>query len=678
MIPVALDLETHLFGPGNLAPLPIVASIASHGEVLLTKDWRSEIAGLLQSRRVLLVGHNIAYDLACVYQHAPELRGLIWQAYDSGRVSDTGLRDRIILLADGRRTFDDSAKWASRPEPSGPVRPTFSLTEAVRRNLPDAADWAWWLGSKGKGTPAPADEDSPLLAPDTEAMDPWRTRYAELEHLAVADWPEAARRYAEADGLLTLRVWEAQRSMAANMADTDLPHLLRNEADQVQAAWALHLIAAWGLITDEERVADYETLWRRLSSSLLSKLVTEGVVRQTRQGATKDTVEIQRRVEAAFKRMDRPVPRTDSGRVSMAREALEATGDHSLLLLAEQTKLEKLIGTYLPVLKAGTDAPLHTRYEVMLETGRTSSSNPNLQNLPRDLFVRDYDRGGARVPISVREAFIPRAGNGFISVDYDTLELRTLAQVAHAVTGGKSVLAKVLNAGMDPHLDLAALMLKTTYEDAQARMKAGDGMVKRARTAAKPANFGYPGGLGAAAFADYARTYTGGELNLTEARAIEIKDYWTKKWPEMPAYFAYVESQRRAQSYNVRMPGSGLLRKGCTFPAACNCYFQSLAAHGAKRALYRVLRACYAEPASPLYGCHPVAFIHDEVILEAPLDAVHEAGVELSRLMCETMQAVVPDVRISASPAAMRRWYKGAEPVWSDGRLVPWEPKPTA
>lgn len=679
MIPVALDLETHTFGPGNLAPLPVVASIACNGEVRLTKDWRGEIARLLLAPRVLLVGHNIAFDLACVYQHAPELRGLIWQAYDTGRVSDTSIRDRIVLLAEGRRTFDDSGKWASPPEQAGPVRPIFSLSEAVQRHLPDAASaWAWWLGSKGKGTPTPADEDSPLFAPSVEASDPWRTRYAELEHIDLAQWPEAAVRYAEADGLLTLRVWEAQRALAANMADTHHDYLLRNETDQVQAAWALHLIAAWGMITDEERVAEFETLWRRLSDSLSRKLLVDGVVRQTRQGATKDTAEIQRRVEAAFNRLGRPVPRTDSGRVSMARETLEATGDASLLLLAEQTKLEKLIGTYLPVLKAGVDAPLHTRYEVMLETGRTSSSNPNIQNLPRDLFVRDYDRGGMRVPISVREAFVPRSGNGFLSVDYDTLELRTLAQAAFSITSGKSVLAKVLNAGLDPHLDLAALMLDTTYEDAQARLKAGDGMVKRTRTAAKPANFGYPGGLGAAAFADYARAYSGGELQISEERAVEIKAYWTKKWPEMPAYFAYVESQRRGEGYNVRMPGSGLLRKGCTFTAACNCYFQSLAAHGAKRALYRVLRACHAEPSSPLYGCKPVAFIHDEVLLEAPLDRVHEAGAELSRLMCDTMQAVVPDVRITASPAAMRRWYKGAEPVWKDGRLVLWEPKPTA
>lgn len=678
MIPVALDLETHAFGPGNLAPLPVVASIARNGAVRLTKDWRREIAGLLASQRYLLVGHNIAYDLGCVYQHAPELRGLIWRAYDTGRVSDTGLRDRTMLLSEGRRTFDDSGKWATPPETPGLVRPTFSLAEAVRRNLPGAEAWAWWFGSKVSATPTPVDDDSPFIAPDNEATDPWRTRYAELEHLAIADWPEAARRYAEADALLTLQVWEAQRSAASNMADADYPNLLRNECDQVQAAWALHLIAAQGIVTDEERVSDFSTLWNRLSDSLQRKLLLDGIMRPTRQGASKNTMEIQRRIEAAFKRMDKPVPRTDGGRVSMARETLEATGDATLLLLAEQTKLEKLIGTYLPVLRAGVDAPLHTRYEVLLETGRTSSSNPNIQNLPRDLFVRDYDRGGLRVPISVREAFVPRSGMAYLSVDYDTLELRTLAQIAFSVTRGRSVLAKVLNSGLDPHLDLAALMLGLTYDEARDRMKSGDFAVKRARTAAKPANFGYPGGLGAAAFADYARAYSGGELELSESRAVEIKAYWQKKWPEMSDYFAYVESQRRGDTYNVRMPGSGLLRKGCTFTAACNCYFQSLAAHGAKRALYRVLRACYAEPSSPLYGCRPVAFIHDEVLMEAPLDAVHETGTALSQVMCETMQEVVPDVRITASPAAMRRWFKGAEPVWVDGRLVPWEPKPTA
>jgi hypothetical protein len=67
-------------------------------------------------------------------------------------------------------------------------------------------------------------------------------------------------------------------------------------------------------------------------------------------------------------------------------------------------------------------------------------------------------------------------------------------------------------------------------------------------------------------------------------------------------------------------------------------------------------------------------FIHDEIVAEMPEDRYHEAGSELSRIMCQEMQSVVPDVRITASPAAMRRWYKSAEPVFENGRLQLWEP----
>jgi DNA polymerase I-like protein with 3'-5' exonuclease and polymerase domains len=69
-------------------------------------------------------------------------------------------------------------------------------------------------------------------------------------------------------------------------------------------------------------------------------------------------------------------------------------------------------------------------------------------------------------------------------------------------------------------------------------------------------------------------------------------------------------------------------------------------------------------------------FIHDEIIAEVPEDRTHEAGAELARIMCDAMQVVVPDVKITASPAAMRRWYKDATTVYDlNGRLVPWEPR---
>jgi hypothetical protein len=649
MRPVAIDLETRPFGAGNLAPLPIVMSIA--GDALgnrLTKDWRGEALRLLSDPEVIIIGHNIAYDLGCIYQHLPEARTLIWEAYDAGRVSDTGIRDRILLLASGGRTFDSRLN----------IRPSFSLAEAVRRNLPDSDKYAWWAEEK-------------------HSADGYRTRYETLESVDLRDWPEAATRYALYDALLTFQVWEAQIGYAGVYRDT--PHLVKNEADQTRAAWALHLVSAWGLRTDEARTAEFATTWTRLSEGMESELVAHGIIKETRSARglvkrSKDTTAIKNLVAQSYAQLGLTVPTTPKGEISMEREVLEETGDPRLLLLAEKTKIEKLLSTYLPTLKAGNASPIHTRYEVLLETGRTSSSSPNLQNIPRDSFVKDYANGGAKVPLTTRDAFIPRAGNVFVSVDYDTLELRTLAQ-ACLWSVGHSELGKVLNQGLDPHLDLAALMLNISYDEAKALKDAGDKNIKHYRTTAKAANFGYPGGLGAASFGDFARTSTGGELRLSQEEAARIKKYWTDKWPEMRQYFRQIESLRAGDYYNVPMFGSGLLRAECTFTAACNTYFQGLAAHGAKRATYKAVRAAFNDPSSAFYGSRPVMFIHDEIVAEVPEGAFHEAGHELSRIMCEAMQEVVPDVKITASPAAMPRWFKDASPVYgSDGRLQLWTP----
>ncbi len=80
-----------------------------------------------------------------------------------------------------------------------------------------------------------------------------------------------------------------------------------------------------------------------------------------------------------------------------------------------------------------------------------------------------------------------------------------------------------------------------------------------------------------------------------------------------------------------------------------------------------------------MYGCRPVCFIHDEIIMETPIAQAHEAALEQERVMCEAMSMYTPDIPIRASPALMRRWYKGADRAFdAHGRLIPWEPKKKA
>ncbi len=644
---VALDLETYLIKPGQQAPKPVVMSAAErrNGAIhnYLTRDWRGQAMQLLSDRTVHLVGHNIAFDLGCLYQHIPEARALIWEAYDAGRIGDTGIRDRIILLASGRRSFDSRLG----------VVPTLSLAEAVRRNLVDAASFDWWAAEK--------------LNPES-----WRLRYSELDHVDLLYWPQTATSYALADSELTLRVWEAQQQASDDYQDT--VELVRNESDQNRAAWALHLVSAWGMHTDPVQTSSYEDKWAGLLGSFRETLIDAGLIRTQGGKPVKDTAAIRQRVSDAFAAQGLTPPLTESGAISTEREVLEESGDPTLAVLASLTKVEKLISTYLPVLKSGILEPIHTRFEVMVDTGRTSSSQPNIQNIPRDSWVKD-PKTGQRVPLSIREAFVPRPGHVFVSVDYDTLELRTLAQAAIWYTG-HSELGRVLNEGLDPHLDLAALMLGVSYDEAKRLKDAEDKNVSFYRTLAKAGNFGFPGGMSANSFGDYAKATTGGELRLTRTQSHEIKAYWQRRWTEMPDYFRSIEAQRRGAGYMMQLFGSDLVRYTESYTAACNTPFQSLAAHGAKRSLYAAARAAFHERESPLFASRPVMFIHDEIIAEVPESVIHEASFALSEIMCRTMQIAVPDVKITASPAAMRRWYKAAAPAFDQNkRLVCWEPK---
>jgi len=125
---------------------------------------------------------------------------------------------------------------------------------------------------------------------------------------------------------------------------------------------------------------------------------------------------------------------------------------------------------------------------------------------------------------------------------------------------------------------------------------------------------------------------------------------------------------------------SDRIRGGCYYNAAANSFFQGLGADAAKRALYLVSRACYAEPGSVLYGSRPIAFVHDEIILEtADTPRAHDVAVELGRVMVEGANEFLPNVPARVEPLLARCWSKRAKPTYdTNGRLVPWQLKESA
>jgi len=461
----------------------------------------------------------------------------------------------------------------------------------------------------------------------------------------LSEWPEGAREYPLEDARATLDVFLQQEEHVQYIPD---------QFRQARAAWALHLTSVWGLRTHAPGVDKLEQETRTALSGIEGDLQAAGLVRADGSRNVKAARALMVQVCEALKK---PVRLTAKGQVSLDSDACEASEYDLLEDYAELTSLKNVLSKDIPVLRAGITFPVHTTFG-LAASGRSTSSKPNVQN-PR------------RLP-GIRETFIPRAGKVFAQADFSGLELHTLAQTCVTLFG-QSKLAEALNAGIDPHTAFAADILGISYEEAVARKNAGDEAVDDARQTGKVFNFGSPGGLGAEKLCLYARKTYG--VLLAEDRARELKVAWLGRWPEMRLFFDHVGKLVDEDTGDalVEQLFSKRWRGGAHYTAACNTYFQGLGADAAKRALYLVSRACYAESRSVLYGSRPVNFVHDEVILETDdVPGAHDVAVELGRLMVEGANEFLPDVPARVEPLLARCWSKKSKPVYVDGRLVPW------
>lgn len=362
--------------------------------------------------------------------------------------------------------------------------------------------------------------------------------------------------------------------------------------------------------------------------------------------------------------------------------------------------------------------PITLRPNVLVDTGRASYGDV-IHQLPRS--------GG------VRECFVARPGKVLCSCDYGGLELATHSQNCIWVVG-HSKLGEALNAGIKVHDALAATFLGISYAEFAAGLKGERGpeiakLYKNVRQAVKPANFGFPGGMGAVKLvlqqrkqgpdtvAANGKKYKGlrfcvllgaaecGAKKVTEYKrkpimptcaecirvAEDIRSKWFQQWPENEPYFEFVTDcvengqpirrdgrVLRLAPAQIMQHRSCRLRGGVEFCSAANGFFQGLAGDGAKRALTRTCRECYDSTyrmpngeRSPLYGCRIILFAHDELIVEGPEETAHLWAPRISVVMVESMREYTPDVVVEAPPAIMRRWWKAAEPVYvAGGKIV--------
>lgn len=660
---IAFDVETHLIKPGMIFPKLVCVSISdgqTH-DLFLAGLGLKEMLRHLQDPNTQIIGHNVSFDLGVIAAEAIDqgydahwVMELIFSAYQADRIVDTMIRSMLVDIAQGK----------------------FQEIEGQRRGKAYGLDVLSdrWLGTQITKKSYKRSEAAEAAAKS------WRLHYAALENVPLKDWPKDAYDYALEDAVVTWKINEAITAWAISegQASGEIP----DEYRQTRAAWVLHLIGGWGVRIDEElvktvrenleaqRKASYEIMdrWGLFKKDKL------GNFKLTKKGARqKDLKKLRELIAEGYAQQGETPPMTAGGKkgkpeIQTSADAARESGHVAAIAYADVVSADKLLNTYVPILERGKNGlPVTSNPNVLVASGRTSWTNPNWQNPPRV--------GG------IRECVVPRPGCVLVGADLDTVELRGLAQSCLEILG-YSEMAAALQRGEDLHLALAADILGIDYQTALARYNAGDPVVSEMRQTCKKVNFGLPGGMGAPKFAvtcinDGNPLISDPNAPLSDHidRARELREAWFRKWIEMRAYLRNAgEITGDFGTCTIEQPWSGRIRGGLDYCSCANTFFQGRVADGAKLALWRVAWACYVDKSSPLYGSRIVLFLHDEIILEVPEHLLDAAAKELVKLMCAAVQEVIPDIPITSTACAMRRWWKGCKPVFVNGLLVPSKP----
>ncbi|MFA5986734.1 MAG: DNA polymerase I [Parcubacteria group bacterium] len=315
------------------------------------------------------------------------------------------------------------------------------------------------------------------------------------------------------------------------------------------------------------------------------------------------------------------IKKTKTGFSTASDELGKIRDVHPIVAEIERYReLFKLKTTYVDVLPTLTDAEdrIHTTFnQAVATTGRLSSSDPNLQNIP----IRTED--GRRL----REGFKAKKGYTFVSVDYSQIDLRCVAHVS-----GDPALIKAFNDGMDIH----------TYTAAQVLGIAPEEITKEQRRSAKELNFGLIYGMGQFGFARAAGIDTKEAKKFITAyfeKFAGVKVYIenTKKQAMKSGYVETLFGRRRyvkeIQSKNFQLHAAGER-------AAINMPIQGLAADIMKLAMIAADRHIAKK-----YGtddAYAVLQIHDEIIFEVCEELAGEFAEQMTHVMENVCTLKVP------------------------------------
>jgi len=322
-----------------------------------------------------------------------------------------------------------------------------------------------------------------------------------------------------------------------------------------------------------------------------------------------------------FEKMQLPVLRkTPTGQPSTAEDVLEElAGSYPLpKLILEHRSLSKLKSTYtdkLPEQINQKTGRVHTSYhQAVAATGRLSSQDPNLQNIP----IRTPE--GRRI----RQAFIAPPGHVLLAADYSQIELRIMAHLS-----GDSGLLNAFAHDLDIHQATAAEVLGVAL----------DAVTSEQRRSAKAVNFGLIYGMSSFGLAQ--------QLGIARGKAQEYIDLYFARYPGVKRYMEETRAQAKSQGYVETVFGRRLYLpdinarnrqfQQAAERAAINAPMQGTAADIIKRAMIAVDAWC-----SAARGARLIMQVHDELVLEVEASRVDEVTTAVREHMMSAASLRVP------------------------------------
>ena len=538
--------------PGSAAYVPVAHVYPGAPDQLDRLEVLERLKPLLEDPDRRKVGQNLKYDMSILARYAVELRGI---------AHDTMLESYVLDSTATRHDMDSLAK----------------------KYLDH--DTVHFEHIAGKGAKQLTFDQIPL---------------------------EQAGHYAAEDADVTLRLhralWprlEAIPSMAALYRDIEIPLIP-----------ILSRMERHGVRIDPDLLA--------VQSGELAKRIQEIEIRAYETAGRRFNMGSPKQIGAIFfEELGLPVvAKTPTGAPSTSESVLEqlAADGHALPdLILQHRSLSKLKSTYTDKLRQMVNPDtgrVHTSYhQAVAATGRLSSSDPNLQNIP----IRTDE--GHRI----RRAFVAEPGNRLLAADYSQIELRIMAHLS-----GDERLLAAFASGLDIHRATAAEILGLSPEAVTGEQ----------RRSAKAINFGLIYGMSAFGLAK--------QLGIERGAAQEYVDRYFQRYPGVKDFMERTRAQARNDRYVETLFGrrlhlaeighSNQSRRAAAERTAINAPMQGTAADIIKRAMIATDQWIQSER-PPV---RMIMQVHDELVFEIAADAVEAAGARIRAMMESAAELAVP------------------------------------